>query len=149
MAIQVRNRIPAEIPTASMADIAFLLIIFFMLTSVFSSNFGLEYGLPKNEPLTEVQPQEAIHIHIAGPGQYVVDKRPATLPQIAGYLDLKLKQNPKKPVIVQTDPDVPYFATIEVLDLCKQLRVESVSIPTSSEVAVWAGFAGGIGGTTR
>jgi biopolymer transport protein ExbD len=149
MAIKIRNRIPAEIPTASMADIAFLLIIFFMLTSVYSSNFGLEYGLPKNEPLTEVQPQEAIHIHITGPGQYVIDRRPATLPQIAGYLDIKLKQNPKKPVIVQTDPDVPYFATIDVLDLCKQLRVESVSIPTSSEVAMWGGFAGGVGGVTR
>jgi len=149
MAIHVRNKIPAEIPTASMADIAFLLIIFFMLTSVYSSNFGLEYGLPKNEPLTEVQPQEAIHLHITAPGQYVVDKRPATLPQIAGYLDMKLKQNPKKPVIVQTDPGVPYSATIEVLDVCKQLRVASVSIPTSSEVAMWAGFAGGIGGVSQ
>jgi biopolymer transport protein ExbD len=149
MAIRIRNRIPADIPTASMADIAFLLIIFFMLTSVYSSNFGLEYGLPKNEPLTEVQPQEAIHIHITGPDQYVVDRRPATLPQIAGYLDMKLKQNPKKPVIVQTDPDVPYYATVDVLDLCKQLRVESVSIPTNTEVAMWGGFAGGIGGVTK
>ena len=149
MAIHIRNRIPADIPTASMADIAFLLIIFFMLTSVYSSNFGLEYGLPKNEPLTEVQPQEAIHIHITGPDQYVVDRRPATLPQIAGYLDMKLKQNPKKPVIVQTDPDVPYYATVDVLDLCKQLRVESVSIPTNAEVAMWGGFAGGVGGVSR
>jgi biopolymer transport protein ExbD len=149
MAIQIRNRIPAEIPTASMADIAFLLIIFFMLTSVYSSNFGLEYGLPKNEPLTEVQPQEAIHIHITGPDQYVVDRRPATLPQIAGYLDMKLKQNPKKPVIVQTDPDVPYQSTIDVLDLCKRLRVESVSIPTNAEVAMWGGFTGGVGGVAK
>ncbi len=149
MAIQVRNRIPAEVPTASMADIAFLLIIFFMLTSVYSSNFGLEYGLPKNEPLTEVQPLEAVHVHILGPGQYTVDRRSATLPQIAGYLDMKLKQNPKKPVIVQTDPDVPYHATIEVLDVCKQLRVESVSIPTNAEVAMWGGFAGGVGGVTQ
>jgi biopolymer transport protein ExbD len=149
MAIQIRNRIPADIPTASMADIAFLLIIFFMLTSVYSSNFGLEYGLPKNEPLTEVQPQEAIHIHITGPDQYVVDRRPATLPQIAGYLDMKLKQNPKKPVIVQTDPDVPYQSTIDVLDLCKRLRVESVSIPTNAEVAMWGGFAGGVGGVAK
>jgi len=149
MAIKIRNRIPAEIPTASMADIAFLLIIFFMLTSVYSSNFGLEYGLPKTEALTDVQPLEAIHIRISGPGQYTIDRRLATLPQIAGYIDLKLKQNPKKPVIVQTDPDVPYYATIQVLDVCKQLRVESVSIPTGAEIAMWEGFAGGIGGVTR
>jgi len=144
MAIQIRNKIPAEIPTASMADIAFLLIIFFMLTSVYSSNYGLEYGLPKNEDPINVQPLESMHIHITGPGQFTIDKRPATLEQIAAYIDSKLKQNPKKPVIIQTDPDVPYYATIQMLDLCKQLRLENVSIPTNSEVAMWAGFAGGV-----
>ena len=128
-----------------MADIAFLLIIFFMLTSVYSSNFGLEYGLPKNEDPVNVQPLESMHVHIMGPGQYTIDRRPATLPQIAGYIDEKLKQNPKKPVIIQTDSQVPYYATIEVLDMCKQLRVENVSIPTSSEVQMWAGFMGGVG----
>ena len=146
MAISIRNKIPAEIPTASMADIAFLLIIFFMLTSVFSSNFGLEYGLPKNEDISNVQPLESMHLRVFGPGQYTIDKKPATLPQIAGYIDSKLKQNPKKPVIIQTDPNVPYWVTIEVLDVCKQLRVENVSIPTSAEVALWEGFTGGIAG---
>jgi biopolymer transport protein ExbD len=146
MAIKIRNKVPAEIPTASMADIAFLLIIFFMLTSVYSSNFGLEYGLPKNEDTVNVQPLESMHIHILGPGQYTIDRRSATLPQLAGYIDAKLKQNPKKPVIVQTDPNVPYYATIDVLDMCKQLKVENVSIPTNSEVAMWAGFSGGVSG---
>ncbi len=146
MAIQIRNRIPADVPTASMADIAFLLIIFFMLTSVYSSNFGLQYGLPKNEDPVNVQPLESIHIHILGPGQYLVDRRPATLPQIAGYIDEKLKQNPKKPVIVQTEPEVPYYATIEVLDVCKQLQVESISIPTTSEMEMWKAFTGGVTG---
>jgi biopolymer transport protein ExbD len=142
--MKIRNKVPAEIPTASMADIAFLLIIFFMLTSVYSSNFGLEYGLPKNEDLVNVQPLESMHVHIMGAGQYTIDRRPATLEQMAGYIDARLKQNPKKPVIIQTDANVPYYATIEVLDLCKQLRVENVSIPTNSEVAMWGGFAGGI-----
>ena len=144
MPIQIRNKVPAEIPTASMADIAFLLIIFFMLTSVYSSNFGLQYGLPKNEDLVNVQPLESMHIHISGPGQYTIDRKPATLAQIAGYIDSKLKQNPKKPVIIQTNGNVPYYVTIEMLDTCKQLKVENVSIPTGSEVAMWEGFAGGV-----
>jgi biopolymer transport protein ExbD len=142
MAIQIRNRIPAEIPTASMADIAFLLIIFFMLTSVFSSNFGLPYALPKNEDPVDVQPLESIHVHIFG--EYTVDRRPATLPQIAGYIDEKLKQNPRKPVIVQTEPGAPYYVTIEVLDALKLLRVENISIPTSAEVKMWEAFTGGV-----
>ena len=39
----------AEIPTSSMADIAFLLIIFFMVTAVFSATKGLTFALPKEE----------------------------------------------------------------------------------------------------
>ena len=144
MAIKIREKVPAEIPTASMADIAFLLIIFFMLTAVYSSNYGLEYGLPKNEDPVNVQPLDSMHIHIMGPGQYTIDRKPATLPEMAGYIDAKLKQNPKKPVIIQTEPNVPYFATIEVLDVCKQLKVENVSIPTSAEMALWGGFTGGV-----
>ncbi|MGH7771904.1 MAG: ExbD/TolR family protein [Candidatus Binatia bacterium] len=143
MAIKLR-KVPCEIPTASMADIAFLLIIFFMLTAVYSSNYGLEYALPKNEDPSNVQPLESMHIHIFGPGNYTIDRKPATLPQIAGYIDSKLKQNPKKPVIIQTEPNVPYYATIDVLDVCKALKVENVSIPTSSEVAMWGGFVGGV-----
>ena len=140
MAIKLRSRVMPEIPTSSMADIAFLLIIFFMLTAVFSTNHGLEYGLPQNEDLTNVKPLESMHVRVLGEGIYTIDKRPATLPQVAGYIDSKLKQNPKKPVIIQTDPNVPYLATIDVLDLCKALKVENVSIPTSSEVALWEGF---------
>lgn len=144
MAVKLRDKVSAGIPTSSMADIAFLLIIFFMLTAVYSSNYGLEYGLPKNEDPVNVQPLESMHIHIMGPGQYTIDRKPMTLPEIAGYIDAKLKQNPKKPVIIQTEPNVPYFATIEVLDVCKQLKVENVSIPTSSEMALWGGFTGGV-----
>lgn len=140
MAINLRSRVVPEIPTSSMADIAFLLIIFFMLTAVFSTNHGLEYGLPQNEDLTNVKPLESMHVRVLGDGTYTVDKRPATIPQIASYIDGKLKQNPQKPVIIQTDPNVPYFATIAVLDLCKSLKVENVSIPTTSEVALWDGF---------
>jgi biopolymer transport protein ExbD len=145
MAVKLTHRIPPEIPTASMADIAFLLIIFFMLTAVYSSNYGLEYGLPKNEDPVNVQPLESMHVRILAPGQYTIDRQPATLEQLGGYINAKLQQNPKKPVIIQTDPDVPYFATIDVLDLCKALQVENVSIPTQSEIAMWRSFAPGIG----
>ena len=44
-----------EIPTASMADIAFLLIIFFMLTTVFSVTKGLDFSMPKEE---ETEPDQ-------------------------------------------------------------------------------------------
>jgi biopolymer transport protein ExbD len=39
----VRRQVPAEIPTASMADVAFLLIIFFLVTSIYSVTRGIQF----------------------------------------------------------------------------------------------------------
>ena len=67
---KLRSRRKSEIPTSSMADIAFLLIIFFMLTAVFTSNRGLQFQYPEDDPNDpDVQPEEAIHIKIEGPSR--------------------------------------------------------------------------------
>jgi len=83
-----------EIPTASMADIAFLLIVFFMVTSVFSVTRGLEFQLPKqdNNPPEESK-EEAIHIHIIPVGAdciFEVDQQQMALTDIQLYIDPKL-----------------------------------------------------------
>jgi biopolymer transport protein ExbD len=136
-----RRRKESEIPTSSMADIAFLLIIFFMLTAVFTSSRGLEFANPKDDPNDlNVQPEEAIHIKIVGEGQFLVDKQRMTLEEMGGYVQSKMEQNPAKPVIIQTEPDVPYYVMIDVFDLLRYLDVKNVSIPTKSDVERWKKF---------
>ncbi len=138
MATRSKLRRSVEIPTASMADIAFLLIVFFMLTAVFTSTQGLRFQFPKDDPTQlNVQPEEAIHIKIGGEGQFQVDRLAMTLDEMGAYVQSKMSQNPEKPVIIQTEPEVPYHMMIDVFDLLKQLDVKNVSIPTESEIARW------------
>ena len=141
MNLRDRHRSAAEIPTSSMADIAFLLIIFFMLTAVFATTEGLEFDLPEDDPTQlDVQPEEAIHIKIIGEGQHVVDKTPMTLEEMGGYIQMKMQQNSDKPVIIQTEANVPYFVMIDVFDVLKVLQVQNISIPTQTEVERWKAF---------
>ncbi len=141
MNLRERLRSGAEIPTSSMADIAFLLIIFFMLTAVFATTKGLQFDLPKDDPTQlDVQPEEAIHIKIIGEGQHVVDKTPMTLEEMGGYIQMKMQQNSDKPVIIQTEANVPYFVMIDVFDVLKVLQVQNISIPTQTEVERWKAF---------
>ena len=141
MNLRDRHRSAAEIPTSSMADIAFLLIIFFMLTAVFATTEGLEFDLPEDDPTQlDVQPEEAIHIKILGEGQHVVDKTPMTLEEMGGYVQMKMQQNPDKPVIIQTEANVPYFVMIDVFDLLKYLEVQNISIPTRTDIDRWKAF---------
>ncbi len=124
-----------------MADIAFLLIIFFMLTAVFTSTQGLQFAFPKDDPTQlDIQPEEAIHIKVVGEEQILVDKSPMTLESMEGYVVMKMGQNPNKPVIIQTLPDVPYYAMIDVLDVLKGLQVTNISIPTEADVERWKAF---------
>jgi len=131
-----------EIPTASMADIAFLLIVFFMVTSVFSVTRGLEFQLPKNDEQTppEQSQEEAIHIHILPAGSgciFEVDQDQMALTDIQIYIEPKLARNPNKFVIIDPEPDAPYRCMVDAFDELKQAQVKNISIPTSAEKAQW------------
>lgn len=130
-----------EIPTSSMADIAFLLIIYFMVTVTFTATRGLDFGLPKDDQETEIDPVESVLVEVHASGSLTVDSKPMQLAGLLDYLKPKLDQNPEKPVIVQTDMEAPYGAMVDVLDELRQGRSALglaeeivVSIPTRREI---------------
>ena len=139
----VKKKTSPEIPTSSMADIAFLLIVFFMVTSVFSVTRGLEFQLPRQETnQQDSSTEEAVHIHIAPAGAdciFTVDREVMYLEDINGYLQPKLARNPNKFVIIDPDPTAPYRCMVDAFDELKQGDVKNISIPTQAEKAAWGG----------
>jgi len=133
-----------EIPTASMADIAFLLIIFFMVTAVFSATKGLELKLPNDEEQEQLdtEQEEAVFIHVYG-DYLLVDCKPLEVEDILPYLEPKLVRDAQKHVILYTDSEAKYERMIEVYDELAKTKgednpypftVKNISIPTQSEV---------------
>jgi biopolymer transport protein ExbD len=121
-----------------MADVAFLLIIFFLVTSVFSVTRGIQFSLPRHdEAAFTAEPDAAVLIRIAPDGSLRVDDRPMTLDQIRGYLEPRLQRNPGKSVIVQTSLDAPYAAMTDVFDELRQTGVTNVVLPTQSELSTY------------
>jgi biopolymer transport protein ExbD len=132
----------SEIPTSSMADIAFLLIIFFMVTAVFSATKGLEFQLPKDESNQPPSEEEAVFIKVAPDSSFTVDCKPMELDGILDYLEPKLTRDAEKPVILYTDAYAPYQAMVAVYDVLgvpqyesHGYKVKNISVPTQSEVA--------------
>jgi biopolymer transport protein ExbD len=135
-----RDKEPVVIPTSSMADIAFLLIIFFMVTTVFSATKGLEFKLPKEDDSTPPESEEAVFIKVYPNSSITVDCKPMGPENILDYLEPKLTRNPEKPVILYTDADAPYSGMIAVYDALalanetRGFKVKNISVPTQSEV---------------
>jgi len=133
-----RRELPVEIPTASMADVAFLLIIFFLVASFYSVTRGIQFSLPRHdEAALTAQPEAATLIEIAANGAVTVDNRPMALDQIRGYLEPRLRRNPTKSVILQTSLEAPYQAMTDVFDELRQVGVQNLVIPTSTELQLY------------
>ena len=137
-----RDKISEEIPTSSMADIAFLLIIYFMVTTTFAATRGLDFSLPKDDQDTPpmVDKEESVLIEIQPGGVLMVDGKAMPLDAILEYLKPKLERNPRKPVIIRPNPDAEYGYMVDVFDELRQakdkigMEVKNVSIPTQREI---------------
>ncbi len=137
----------AEIPTASMADVAFLLIIFFIVTLTFSAQRGLDLGLPEPPPADEpIEMVESVLVEVQRGGGLVVDRLPMPLADLLAYLEPKLRRDPNKPVIVRSTPDAGYGHVVDVLDELRQghtrLRLAAeiqIALPTEREIAEYWG----------
>ncbi len=114
-----------EIPTSSMADIAFLLIVYFMVTTTFAATRGLDFALPKDDDTPPiVEKEEAVLVEIRSTGDVIVDQEVKQLGDIFDYLKPKLERNPKKPVIIKPDPDAPYGQMVAVFDTLRRIKIK-------------------------
>ena len=134
----VRRSYAVEVPTASMADVAFLLIIFFLVASVYSVTRGIQFSLPKHdEQALAAAPEAAVLVKVAGDGTLTADGTAMPPSALAAYLRPKLERNPLKAVILQTALEARYGAMAEVLDELRQAGVANLVVPTTAELAVY------------
>ena len=137
-----RHVVPDEIPTASTADIAFLLVVFFMLTLTFAMSQGLDMSLPPEEDnIVEVDPVESVTVEIQSDASLLVDGRSMELDRLLAYLAPKLRENPTKPVIIHPLPESPYGAMVAVYDELRRGKMElglakeiQIALPTEREI---------------
>ena len=139
-----KGNVSDEIPTASMADIAFLLIIYFMVTTTFAATRGLDFSLPEEDDSPPmVEKEEAVLIEIQPGGALLVDQKPMQLDEVLDYLKPKLERNPKKPVILRPQPNAEYGYMVDVFDELRQAQdkkgfeVKNVSLPTQREIEMF------------
>jgi biopolymer transport protein ExbD len=129
-----KNRPSGEIPTASMADIAFLLLVFFLVTTVFDEQRGLRMVLPEPQEEIEVPQRNILHLLIQPDG--IVHVRRGESPQIqqvqAAQIGAIWRQefanNENLIAAVKTAPNAQYRFMVDVLDQLQAAQAERISL---------------------
>ena len=129
-----KNRPSGEIPTASMADIAFLLLVFFLVTTVFDEEKGLRIVLPEPQAEVEVSQKNVLHLLIQSNGLVQIKRgeSPQTTTEPAANIGSIWRQefaaNPNLIAAVKTAPNAPYRFMIDVLDQLQAAKADKISL---------------------
>lgn len=126
MNLQTRNKVDPAFSMASMTDLIFLLLIFFMLTSSFVTPSGLPVNLPTSKASTlEVQ---KVSVTVTRDLQFYVNDRKVTKSTLEGELKSKLA-GPNGVVVLHIDEAVPTREMVFVAGIATSLEAK-VSIAT-------------------
>lgn len=110
-----------EIPTSSMADIAFLLLIFFLVTTTIDTDKGLGIVLPPPGDMEiEIRKDNIMNCLINSQGKVLLDEEPTNIDQIHRIVGEKLRANNKLVISVKAHPKTAYNDYVKVIDQLKR-----------------------------
>ncbi len=131
MRIKRRREMKAMIPTASMSDIAFLLIIFFMLTTVFRKELGLKVVLPTAVTTERIlKSRDLANVYIDREGRISVDDNLVTPERVKLAFKIKMSQNPAVIAQIKADKQAQYGPVWDVLEALRQAQAYRVVFAT-------------------
>jgi biopolymer transport protein ExbD len=114
-----------------MIDVVFLLLIFFLLTSVYAKPM-MPLNLPEAQSAV-VSADPPVTIAIESDGTVHVNNQTATLQELHGVLSKLYSATETKDLNLMSDKSVPFGKVVEVLDLAKQAGVENISVITEKK----------------
>ncbi|MBO8476072.1 MAG: biopolymer transporter ExbD [Bacteroidetes bacterium] len=129
MALKRQNELLATYSMASMTDVIFLLLIFFMVTSTLVFPTALEVNLPQSSEQTAIKPGTRVYIDkdqklYASFGE--TEPQPLAEDQLLTFLQLTQKQDSAQFIALYADEAVPYGKIVEVLDLTARHNLKMV-----------------------
>lgn len=123
----------ASIDMAPLVDIVFLLLLFFVVTTTFKDNPGLEIDLPETRDAKGIEMKDLV-INIVpvegGSDIYLGEKKVdiASLPA-ALKMELEKREVDDRSVVVQADKNVMFDTVYQVFDIARQAGATGISLP--------------------
>ena len=108
MALRERKARVGAIPEGGMADIAFLLLVFFLVTTTIDMDKGIGIILPAEGQEIEINKKNILNLLISSSGNVLLDKKPVAINQIDDRVKEALKINDKLIISVKAHEKTQY-----------------------------------------
>ncbi len=123
----------AEVDMTPMLDIVFIMLIFFIVTTSFVRESGVNLDRPSNSPdQKDKKPVIPIIIKIDDTNTIWIDKLEVDYRQVGAKVEQEKAKNPKAAVIISTNPNADTDTLIRVVDAARNAGVEKINVATTS-----------------
>jgi len=126
-----------ELRMDSTADVAFLLLIFFIVTTIFAAEQGLTLVLPgKQKEKTDtvkVKESNIATIFVQIDNTVTLDRKPIEVNHIKRAIEDRILSNPKLVVLLKIHPNADYGRMVACLDELRLARANKVSLKTAKK----------------
>ncbi len=129
MQFRLKRYIKPVINIASLVDVLFLLLIFFMVTSAFVEQPNIKLELPSTKH-AEVSKIENIVLTIARDGQLFLQDRPVAREKLAKELRRIVLDTGEDVLVMKADKEVSYGDVVDIMDNAKGAGFKKVVAPT-------------------
>ncbi|MCY4040729.1 MAG: biopolymer transporter ExbD [Gammaproteobacteria bacterium] len=121
----------ADVNVTPLLDIVFILLIFFIVTTSFVKEFGVDMSRPSNAPMQEQKREAAIIVRIDETGRVYVDERLVALDAVRANIETGLARKPGAPVVVVADRATDAGHTVRVVDQARVAGAGRVALASN------------------
>ncbi len=131
--MRLRHRLELEhgltqLDIAPLIDVVFLLLMFFLLTSTFIVQPGIQVNLPK-AVTSEVVQERNLVVLVTAENLVYLDERLITFDELRHQLAGVIREN--LPVLIKADRGASLGRVVEVWDLCREAGIAQINIATN------------------
>ena len=128
--MSIRRRVHHQnmIPTASMADIAMLLLIFFMSTTIIRARELLDIHLPGTTTGESVRRETTVRVSLGPGGEVAFNDARVSAQDVGAILADKIRRNPGLVISLHADARAPYGAVALLIEQIKAARAPRVTL---------------------
>ena len=118
----------ADIDMTPMLDIVFIMLIFFIVTTSFVKEKGLEVQRPKDNPPQNNNPSKAVSILIDGAGQIYMNNRLVDIERVNANIQNYLAEVETDVAVVKAAKGAPHGIVVNVLDQAAEAGIVTLSV---------------------
>ena len=127
-----KRKLKAEINVVPYIDVMLVLLVIFMITASVM-NLGVEVNLPDSNARPVEQTQDPVVVSVSAGGQYSLRlgdglDEPVSAEELGAKMAAFVAQNPKQPVFVAADGDLPYQTVMDTMELLQSAGVTRAAL---------------------